>query len=324
MGLASVIQEALAVVGVQAAAKNLTLIDETDASKLPPVLGDQARTKQVLINILGNSIKFTEKGWITLRARALPERGFVELEVQDTGVGIAPAKQAHLFEKFYQLDSTFTRQQGGSGLGLSICRSLVEMMGGRIKLWSAGIGCGTTVTFSLPVRRSRDDFVHVKGREALVAIGDETGARVLVVDNDPEFRHYFKTLLTKHGCYVLTAATADDALDAARRFRPRVVVVDLALPQRPGSELGDGADLIAHLQAGALVGEVYCFVVTGYEPTEVRERLSLLQVAPEIWLKPLDGERFLARLEEVLVAVKPESSAAPTESGAPRDRVGGR
>ena len=74
----------------------------------------------------------------------------MELEVQDTGIGIAPAKQQHLFEKFHQLDSSFTRQQGGSGLGLSICRSLVEMMGGRIKVWSAGVGCGTTVTFSLP------------------------------------------------------------------------------------------------------------------------------------------------------------------------------
>lgn len=140
-------------------------------------------------------MKFTDKGWITLRGRSFSERGFVELKVQDTGIGIAPVKQPHLFEKFQQLDSTFTRQQGGSGLGLAICRSLVEMMDGRIKLWSAGVGCGTTVTFSLPVRREQEDAVHVKGKEALVAAGDESGVRVLVVDNDPEFRHYFKTLL---------------------------------------------------------------------------------------------------------------------------------
>jgi hypothetical protein len=74
----------------------------------------------------------------------------------------------------------------------------------------------------------------------------------------------------------------------------------LALPQRPGAELGDGADLVAQLQTGALIREVYCFMVTGYDPAEVQERLSLLQVTPEIWLKPLDGERFLARLEEIL------------------------
>jgi signal transduction histidine kinase len=311
--LKPVIQDAKAVVGVQTAAKHLTFIDETEATPLPPVMADPARAKQILINLLGNSVKFTDKGWITLRARSFPERGFVELEIQDTGIGIAPVKQQHLFEKFHQLDSTFTRQQGGSGLGLSICRSLVEMMGGRIKLWSAGAGCGTTVTFSLPVQREQDDVVHVKGKEALLAAGDENGVRTLVVDNDPEFRRYFKTLLTKHGYYVLTAATADDALDAARRFRPQVVIVDLALPQRPGAELGDGADLIAQLQTGALIREIYCFMITGYDPADVRERLSLLQVTPEIWQKPLDGDRFLTRLEEVLHGSKP---GAPPKSNA--------
>ncbi len=311
--LKSVIQEAKAVVSVQATAKHLTLIDETEGLPLPLIIADQARAKQVLINVLSNSVKFTDKGWITLRARSLAERGFVELEIQDTGVGIAPAKQTHLFEKFQQLDSSFTRQQGGSGLGLAICRSLVEMMGGRIKLWSAGVGCGTTVTFSLPVQRQEEDAVHVKGKEALVAAGDESGARILMVDNDPEFRHYFKTLMTKHGYYVLTAATADDGLDAARRFRPQVVVVDLALPQRSGAELGDGADLVAQLQMGALVGEIFCFMVTGYSAAEVRERLTLLQVTPEIWQKPLDYQKFLARLDEILHGSKlvPKESSAP-------------
>jgi len=305
--LKSVIQEAKAVVSLQAAAKHLTLIDETEASPLPLVTADQARAKQVLINVLGNSVKFTDKGWITVRARSFPERGYVELEVQDTGIGIPPAKQQHLFEKFHQLDSTFTRQRGGSGLGLSICRSLVEMMGGRIKLWSAGGGCGTTVTLSLPVRREQEDVVHLKGKEALVAVGDECGVRVLVVDNDAEFRHYFKTLLTKHGYYVLTAATADDGLDAARRFHPQVVIVDLALPQRPGAELGDGGDLVAQLHTGMLMREIYYFMVTGYDPADVHERLSLLQITPEIWQKPLEGEKFLARLEEILR----ESKLAP-------------
>ena len=313
--LRQVIQEAKAVVGVQAAAKHLTLIDETESVPLPKVTADSARVKQVLINLLGNSVKFTDKGWITLRARPLPERGFVELEIQDTGIGIPPVKQQHLFEKFHQVDGTFTRQQGGSGLGLSICRSLVEMMGGRVKLSSAGVGCGTTVTFSLPVRRDQEDPVHVKDREALMAAGDESGVRILVVDNDAEFRHYLKTLLTKRGYYVLTSATADDALDAARRFRPRVVMVDLALPQRPGAELADGADLVAQLQTGALIREIHCFMVTGYEPAEVRDRLSLLQITPEIWQKPLDGERFLARLEEVLLKAKQAAAKKPDAPG---------
>ena len=309
--LRAVVREAKAVIGLQAEAKHLTLIDETENLNLPMVWADAARAKQILLNILSNSIKFTDKGWITLRSRAFPDRGYVELEVQDTGIGIEQSEQSKLFEKFQQLDSSFTRPQGGSGLGLSIWRSLVEMMGGRIRVSSAGAGCGTTVTFSLPVKRDQEDSVHVKGAEALAASGHESGTRILVVDNDPAFRHYLKTLLVKNGDYVLTAATADDALDAARRFRPQVVVVDLALPQPPGAELGDGADLIAQIQTGALIGEIYCFMVTGYDPDEVKSRLAHLQITPEIWQKPLEGSRFLGRLGEVLAEsrrAKPKAS----------------
>lgn len=297
--LKAIFQEAKAVVAVQAAAKHLTLVDETDPQDLPRVTGDSARVRQVLINLLSNAFKFTDKGWITLRAHSFPERGYVEIEVQDTGVGIPPEKQQHLFEKFRQVDSSFTRQQGGSGLGLAISRKLVEMMGGRTRLWSAGAGCGTTVAFSLPLHRGVEDPVHVAGKEALVAAGHEWGTRVLVVDNDPEFRRYLKTLLVKHGYYVLSAATADDAVDAVRRFRPQIVTVDLALPAPSGADLGDGADVIAQLQVGALMRDICCFMITGYEPSEVRERLALLQITPEILQKPIDGDKFLARLERI-------------------------
>lgn len=297
--LKAVFSEVRAVLGYQAEAKNLTLVDETEHEELPRVVGDRVRVRQVVINLVSNAVKFTETGWITLRVRQFPERGYLVVEVQDTGIGIPPEKQAPLFEKFRQVDSSFTRQHGGSGLGLAITRKLVEMMGGRIKLWSAGPGCGTTVTFSLPLSRALDDPVHVVGREGLVAAGDESGVRILVVDDDPEFRLYLKTLLVKHGYYVLGAETADDAVDATRRFRPQFLVVDLALPQRPGAELGDGKDVIAQVQTGALTRELHCFVVTGYDPAEVRERLALLQVTPEIWQKPIDGERFVERLEEI-------------------------
>ncbi len=307
--LKGILQEAKALVAVQAAAKHLSLVDETDHAELARVTGDSARIRQVLINLLSNAVKFTDRGWITLRARSYPDRGYVEIEVQDTGVGIPPEKQRNLFEKFRQIDSSFTRQQGGSGLGLAISRKLVEMMGGRIRLWSAGTGCGTTVGFSLPLHRALEDPVHVAGREALVTAGQEWGTRVLVVDNDPEFRHYLKTLLVKHGYCVLSAATADDAVDAARRFHPRIVTVDLALPAPSGADLGDGADVVAQLQMGALVRDIYCFMITGYEPAEVRERLALLQITPEILQKPIDGEKFLARLQRI----QPRPSARTSE-----------
>jgi CheY-like chemotaxis protein len=190
---------------------------------------------------------------------------------------------------------------------------MVEMMGGRIRLFSAGQGCGTTVTFSLPLSRQAQDPVHVAGKEKLLAVGPETGARVLIVDNDPEFRLYLKTLLVKHGYYVLSAATADDALDAARRFRPLVVVADMAMPQRPGAEFGDGADLVAQLHSGPLARELYCFLVTGYDPAELQERLASLAVKPEVWRKPIEGNQFLERLGQLLRGSR-EAAAAPAAS----------
>jgi signal transduction histidine kinase len=303
--LRPIINEAKSVIAVQAAHKHLTVIDETQS--LPLVTGDRVRVKQVLINLVSNAVKFTDQGWITLRAREYPEQGYLEVEVQDTGVGIPPEKQRHLFEKFRQIDSSFTRQHGGSGLGLSICRRMVEMMGGRIRLFSAGPGCGTTVTFSLPLCRKTQDPVHVAGKEKLLTEGDETGIRALIVDNDPEFRLYLKTLLAKHGYYVLCAATADDAIDAARRFRPQLVITDMALPERPGAEFDSGADVIAELQSGALAREVHCLLVTGYDPADMQERLASLQHPPEIWRKPIDGAKLLERL-----ALLRQESEAPS------------
>jgi CheY-like chemotaxis protein len=312
-------------------------VDETEPEDLPRIFADRDRIKQILINLLGNAAKFTDKGWITLKCRRHPAGGFVELEVQDTGIGVPAEKQQLLFEKFRQVDSSFTRSQGGSGLGLAISRTLLEMMGGRIRLWSAGPGCGTTVTFSLPLWRGLDDPVHVAGQEALTTVGNEHGVRVLIVDNDPQFRRYLKTSLVKRGYYVLGAATADDALDAARRFRPRVLVVDWALPRRPGAELGDGVDLVAQLQNdilvrepysptrfhygrvgsepqnGALVRELYCLMVTGYDPALLRERLAPLQITLEILQKPIDAEKIIGQLEQVVRG----SAGSPPERSLP-------
>ncbi len=155
--LRPLIDQVIAVVGVQAGAKNLQLVDDTRAQTLPAVLADKHRVRQILINLIGNAIKFTDKGRVTLRA--LPGRvpGHLFFEVQDTGIGIPADMQSKLFEKFTQVDTTFTRRHGGSGLGLTICRHLVEMMGGKIGLESPGDGSGTTVSFSLPLASEDED-----------------------------------------------------------------------------------------------------------------------------------------------------------------------
>ncbi|MBI4455309.1 MAG: hypothetical protein HY644_05350 [Acidobacteria bacterium] len=144
-----ILRQVFALTTLQAEQKSVQLKDGTDPIKLPRVWGDPERFKQVLINIIGNAVKFTDHGQVMVSTRL--DDGYLQFEVKDTGIGIAKEKQAELFEKFKQVDTSLTRRYGGSGLGLVISKHLVERMGGKIELHSEGLGFGTTVTFTIPI-----------------------------------------------------------------------------------------------------------------------------------------------------------------------------
>lgn len=290
-------EQVLAVVAVQAEAKGLKVVDETENTSLPTVRADESRLRQVLINLLGNAVKFTDQGWVTLRARADVVPGHVLLEVQDTGVGIPVEKQASLFEKFKQVDSSFTRRHGGSGLGLAISRRLLEMMGGRIEIESAGPGSGTTVRLTLPRDTVVEDRPHRAQQEALAIAGPSGGARVLVVDNDAHFRKYLRELLGSEGFAVVTADSFADALDAAERFRPAVALVDWVLPVSPSRVYGDGIDLVATLRERFSVPAV---VMTGHEPGGALEALERRHLTSPILRKPFEPAAVLSALRKLL------------------------
>jgi signal transduction histidine kinase len=150
-----ILDSTLPLVAVQASAKRLELRDETLRSKLPLIRADEVRLRQVMLNLLNNAVKFTEQGAITVRAsvdgRAQGPNGFLRFEVEDTGVGIPRDKQAAVFEKFVSAHPAQSRRHGGSGLGLTISRKLVELMGGQIGLSSDGRNRGTRVWFTVPL-----------------------------------------------------------------------------------------------------------------------------------------------------------------------------
>src|SRR5262249_25743110 len=123
-------------------------IAQTVRSTLPPGHGDGRRLTQVLINLVGNAIKFTDAGEIAIRAEA--NNGAFHVSVRDTGPGISPADQAKLFQEFQQADNAITRKKGGTGLGLAISKRIIEMHGGRIWVESQ-VGQGSTFAFTLPV-----------------------------------------------------------------------------------------------------------------------------------------------------------------------------
>ncbi len=157
----------LPLVAIQAAAKRVELRDETVGRKLPAVYADEVRLRQVLLNLLSNAVKFTEQGAITVRATAggtdgVPD-GFLRFEVADTGAGIPPEQQAAVFEKFVSAHPAQSRRYGGSGLGLSISRKLVELMGGTIGLASSGKEQGTRVWFTVPLASHEGPDTPVPG-----------------------------------------------------------------------------------------------------------------------------------------------------------------
>jgi len=123
------------------------------------VYADRFRLRQVLTNLLANAFKFTETGQICIRAIAKTDESAIEISVTDTGIGIEPSQVEVVFEPFVQADGSVKRRYGGTGLGLSVCQRLVELMGGKIWLESAGLGQGTKVTFTLPVRKGNEQLV---------------------------------------------------------------------------------------------------------------------------------------------------------------------
>jgi signal transduction histidine kinase len=148
--LENTLTEVINLQGLQIQRKGLRLT-RAASSEPPDVYADPAKLKQVILNVLSNATKFTERGGISIATETLDERAIVT--VTDTGIGIAPGQQAKLFRPFVMIDGSTTRKFGGTGLGLAISKNLMEMMGGDIALYSAGQGQGTTVTVSIPLAR---------------------------------------------------------------------------------------------------------------------------------------------------------------------------
>lgn len=225
---------------------------------------DAERLKQVMINLLGNAIKFTpEGGSIIVSAQRLEEDGAVRVEVTDTGIGIPPDKLDDIFEKFVQVDGSTTRRRGGSGLGLTISRRLVELMGGALGAESEGEGHGATFFFTLPLHRGEADS---RGRELMMSSGgvpDDGRPLVLVVEDDPLCRDYLLRLLDNCGCATIWASTADDARALLDRHVPMAVTIDYSLPAREAARLITGWDLLVELQRDERFDRTALLLITG-------------------------------------------------------------
>jgi two-component system, sensor histidine kinase and response regulator len=202
------------------------------------VEGDGDRLRQVLSNLLGNAVKFTESGEVVLRVDLQGEGEGAQLhfQVSDTGIGIGPEQQAHIFEAFAQADGSLTRRYGGTGLGLAICRQLVSLMDGEIGVESEP-GKGSTFWFRIPLRRGEAVGDHTEAEARWLA-----GARLLVVDDNETNLQVVEEYAEGWGMVVDTARSANSAvrlLHVAREAGSpyRMLITDLQMPDVSGVEL---------------------------------------------------------------------------------------
>ena len=253
------------------------------------VSADSARLQQVVWNLLTNAIKFTPKGG---RIQVLLQRvnSHLELSVSDTGIGIPASYLPHVFDRFSQKDSSTTRAFGGLGLGLAICKQLVELHGGIITAVSEGEGKGTTFSVHLPlsivqVDERKGARVHPTAEppnaEAL-ALPRLDGVHVFVVDDEPDARELLKTVLEEQGAKVASFASAEESLDALKSTRPTVFICDIGMPRV------DGYQLIRKLRAEEPRGErIPALALTAFARGKDRKR-SLIAGFQAHMAKPFD------------------------------------
>ncbi len=220
--------------------KGLELLVDVQPEVPDSLLGDGTRIQQILLNFGSNAVKFTSDGEVMMRVKMLHEnveRVALRFEVSDTGLGIAPADQDRLFSAFTQADSSTTRKYGGTGLGLTICRQLVELMGGRLGLESA-LGEGSTFWFELSLQRTHD----APARRRTADTRTLSGQRALIVDDNATNRRILRQQLRSWGVEAVEAADGFEALEiagtAAQEGRAfDLGVIDLNMPGMDGMEL---------------------------------------------------------------------------------------
>jgi PAS domain S-box-containing protein len=230
-----VVQDSIRLMSAAAGAKNIALNVQFDDKTPKSVVGDSERLRQVLLNLIGNAVKFTQKGGITVEVRVERETADefrVRFSVKDTGIGISAEDRKYLFVPFAQVDNSSTRRVGGTGLGLTICKKLVNGMGGEIGVESEQ-GVGSTFSFSLPLRKP--------GLEAAPKPASHTGPRrtnahkwILVVEDNPVLQSLAVVQLNNLGISSQVARSGEEAIKLASEARFDLILMDLNLPTISG------------------------------------------------------------------------------------------
>ena len=291
--------------------KGLELVSDVSADVPDVLLGDPGRLRQVMMNLVGNAIKFTERGEVVLRIRrqeSTDEDVILSFEVSDTGIGIPLDKQKEIFQEFVQADASTTRRYGGTGLGLAIAARLVDAMGGQISL-SSEAGQGSTFSF-----RSRFGLVAEAGGAVADQLGALDGLRTLVVDDNTTNRRILAEMGRSWGLRVSTAPSVESALDELRRSAERGDPVRLVLSDVQMPDV-DGFELASALERDETLGHPITILLTsgGRQPDQAQ--LEGAGVAAYL-VKPVKHSELYETIKLVM-GVVPAGRQAPAAAEAP-------
>jgi len=296
--MGEVIDRATAATASLFEAKKLQLARNIEPG-LPAITGDQDRLIQVVINLISNAVKFTDAGSITCSARL--DAGELVVSVIDSGIGIAPADQPKVFEKFKQVGDTLTDKPKGTGLGLPICKEIVEHHGGRIWVESEP-GKGSTFSFALPVadasvslgapprKRKVDIEALVRQLRERVATHEPHEKSVLVVDDDSNIRSLLQQELSEAGYRVRLAEDGRKALALIREEMPGLVILDVMMPEM------NGFDVAAVLKNDPVTMDIPIIILSILEDKERGFRLGV----DRYLTKPIDTASLFHEVDALL------------------------
>jgi PAS domain S-box-containing protein len=311
--LDSVIRGVIDLLHHKAAAREIDLIVNIASDVPATLIGDPGRLRQILMNLVGNGIKFTDDGHIHIDVKRLEsEQGGpvnIELSVTDTGIGMTPEQQAQLFQAFTQVDSSTTRRFGGTGLGLAICKCLVELMGGQIGVESQR-HAGSRFWFCLPMRvpptqetpLAEENILN--GETANFTPHSENKPRLLVVEDNEVNARMAIMMLEKHG---YPADIANDGEEAVDRFASGVydgVLMDCHMPRMDGYE---ATRAIREIEASSTWQRPRCRIIAMTASVMAGERERCVQAGMDDYVsKPLRARPLTEALNRISILVEAE------------------
>ena len=254
------------------------------------IRGDETRLRQCVVNLISNAVKFTENGTITIHSKAFEkdDNKWLAISVNDTGIGMTEEQLGKILQEYGQADTSTAANYGGTGLGLTITTSLIQMMGGHLDVESE-YGVGTTFTINVPRY-----IQEVQNEDAYSDVVGDSGPLVLIIDDDINTQDMIRRMLKTQSFRMAGALKGNSGLELAKSLKPDVILLDIYLPDQ------DGWKVLEQLKSDPELAETPVFIIS---VTEAEKEADLSGVQKFLH-KPIDRETFLDAIREVGIALE--------------------